>query len=68
VLPPRAPLCAVMPAYRDAAATADAIASFRRAAPRCPLVVVDDASPEPALVRLLDEAAAAGRIALRRHR
>jgi GT2 family glycosyltransferase len=68
VLPPRAPLCAVMPAYRDAVATADAIATFRRAAPRCPLVVVDDASPEPALVCLLDREAAAGRIVLRRHR
>lgn len=69
VLPPRAPLCAVMPAYRDAEATRDAINSF---APDgrgpCPLIVVDDAAPEPALVRLLDEQAASGRIHLVRHR
>ncbi len=69
VLPPRrAPLCAVMPAYRDAAATAAAIASVRHAVQPFPLVVVDDASPEPALARLLDEEAAAGRIVLRRYR
>lgn len=66
-LPPRAQLCAVMPVYRDATATAASIASFHAAGgPR--LVVVDDATPEPALARLLDAELAAGRIALVRHR
>lgn len=68
-LPKRAALCAVMPAYRDAAMTKAAIASFLAASARpAPLIVVDDASPEPALVALLDAERASERIVLVRHR
>lgn len=68
-LPPRAGLCVVMPAYRDAATTEAALDSlFDALDGPVPVIVVDDASPEPGLKRLLDAARRSGRIILVRHR
>ncbi|HQT84526.1 MAG: glycosyl transferase [Acidiphilium sp. 37-64-53] len=71
--PATAGLCAVMPVYRNAAATLAALRSLYAAlGPKrvgtVPIVVVDDASPEPDLVRMIDAEHQVGRIHLRRHR
>ncbi len=67
--PARAALCAVMPVYRNAAATLASLQSLYRAADRTiPIIVVEDASPEADLVAMIDAEHAAGRIHLRRHR
>ena len=55
----------VMPVHRDLAATRACLDSVLAAIPpETAVIVVDDASPEPALVRYLDALAAAGRIRL----
>jgi Predicted glycosyltransferases len=64
----RARLVAVMPVYRDEAATRIALESAVAAAPEMPIIVIDDASPDPALARWLRAEAVAGRIVLRRQR
>jgi GT2 family glycosyltransferase/glycosyltransferase involved in cell wall biosynthesis len=67
--PSRARLCVVMPVFRNTEATRASLQSLYRATGRTtPIMVVDDASPEPELVRMIDAEYAAGRITLRRHR
>ncbi|MDD2875762.1 MAG: glycosyltransferase [Acidiphilium sp.] len=69
VRPVRAGLCVVMPVYRDAAATRAALHSLYAAIEGdVPIIVVDDASPEPDLARFVAAERRAGRIILRRHR
>ena len=59
----------VVPVYRGEAATRRCLESVLAAAQRTPfeLVVVDDASPEPAISAWLDSLAAAKRVTLLRH-
>lgn len=58
----------VVPAYRGAAMTRRCLEAVLATAPTGTLVVVvDDATPEPALASLLDGFAASGRIRLLRH-
>jgi GT2 family glycosyltransferase/glycosyltransferase involved in cell wall biosynthesis len=65
VLPRRAKLAVVMPVFRDFAVTRAALDSVLAAVPAGALVVVvDDASPEPALSAWAAGLAAAGRIEL----
>ncbi len=67
-IPPRAKLMLLMPIYRGLLQTKAALASVLAAMPAgAELLVVDDASPEPALARHLDQLAGQGRINLRRH-
>ncbi len=67
-LPRRAGLAVVVPVYRDLAVTQACLAALSAAAPpRCKLIVVDDATPEPALASWLDGLAADRRITLIRH-
>ncbi|MGC9270648.1 glycosyltransferase [Acidiphilium sp.] len=67
--PARRGLCVVMPVYRDAAATLASLHSLHAAIEGdVPIIVVDDASPEPEVVRLIDAERRAGRIHRRRHR
>ncbi|MCU4159146.1 glycosyltransferase [Acidiphilium sp. AL] len=68
-LPPRARLCVVMPVYRDIGTTEAALNSLHASLDEpVPVIVVDDASPEPGLKRFLDEERRLGRIILVRHR
>jgi GT2 family glycosyltransferase/glycosyltransferase involved in cell wall biosynthesis len=54
-LPRRARLAIIMPVYRDLAATQAAVDSLLAAAPRgTKIILVDDATPEPALAAWLD--------------
>jgi GT2 family glycosyltransferase len=66
--PCRAKLALVMPVYRGLKETRAALRSVLTAAPAgADIIVVDDATPEPALARFLDREAEAGRIRLLRH-
>ncbi|WP_234730695.1 glycosyltransferase [Acidocella facilis] len=66
--PRRARLAIIMPVYRGLEETRAALASARRALPPgARLIVVDDATPEPALAALLNRAAKRGQIELLRH-
>ncbi len=66
---PRRRVAVVVPAYRGAAMTRACLAAVAATAPAgTQIVVVDDASPEPELVAMLDALAAAGRIMLLRQR
>jgi GT2 family glycosyltransferase len=68
ILPPRAPLTVVVPVYRGLSVTRACLDALLAALPAgARVVVVDDASPEPALSSWLDGLAAAGRILLFRH-
>jgi len=68
ILPPRANLAVLMPVFRDFAVTKAALDSVLAAVPAGVLVVVvDDASPEPALSAWLAVLAAEGRIVLKIH-
>ena len=67
-LPARADLLVLIPAYRDAARTQATLDSLEHAAPDVPVLVIDDASPEPALRALLSARARGGRIMLHRLR
>jgi GT2 family glycosyltransferase/glycosyltransferase involved in cell wall biosynthesis len=65
---PGRPVAVVIPAYRGAAQTRTCLEAVRATAPAGTVVlVVDDASPEPDLATLLDDAARDGRITLHRH-
>ena len=65
---PAPPVDVVVPVYRHLRRTMDCLNSVLASVPaETGLVVVEDASPEPALARALDEMAAAGRIRLIRH-
>ncbi|WP_419730841.1 glycosyltransferase [Lichenicola sp.] len=65
---PAPPVDVVVPVYRHLRRTMDCLNSVLASVPpETSLVVVEDASPEPALGRALDEMAAAGRIRLIRH-
>jgi GT2 family glycosyltransferase/glycosyltransferase involved in cell wall biosynthesis len=67
-LPARRTLAVVVPAYRDLAVTSACLDSLFAAVPaRTRIIVVDDATPEPALAQWLDGLAATGRIELIRH-
>ena len=62
---PRRPVVVVIPAHRGARATLDCIASVRASQPpHATLLVIDDASPEPALAAALDRLAAQGAMRL----
>jgi len=66
---PRRAVAVVVPTYRGARMTLDCLAAvFATMPPGTEIVVVDDASPEPALSAALRTLAAAGRIRLLRHR
>ncbi len=63
------PVCVIVPVYRGERVTLDCLAAvLATLAPPHRLVVVDDASPEPALVAALEQLAAAGRLTLLRTR
>ena len=65
---PARPVAVVIPAYRGLDTTRNCLDSVLATMPAgTTLVVVDDATPEPALAALLDDFAAAGRIRLLRH-
>ena len=67
-LAPTRPAAVVIPAYRGLDTTRACLDSVLASVPAgTTLVVVDDATPEPALAALLDDLAAAGRIRLLRH-
>lgn len=67
-LAPDRPLAVVVPAHRGAALTLDCLARIAATAPDgTALIVVDDATPEPALAAGLDALARDGRITLLRH-
>jgi GT2 family glycosyltransferase/glycosyltransferase involved in cell wall biosynthesis len=67
-VPPRAPVDVVVPVYQGAAEFAACLRALLRSLPRrARIVVVDDATPDPALRRAVDAAAAARRIVLLRH-
>ncbi len=66
--PARAGLLVLMPVYRDAARTAAALDSLARSTPDLQVLVVDDASPEPALRDLLNQRARSGAIMVHRLR
>ena len=57
----------VVPAYRDWPTTRACLAAVLATASAARLIVIDDASPEPALSAGLDRLAAQGRITLHRH-
>ncbi len=66
---PARPVAVVVPVYRDRALTLACLDSvFASVPPGTPVIVVNDASPEPALGAALADLAAAGRIALIAHR
>ena len=68
VRPPNPDFDVVIPVYRHLRRTLDCIRSVRETIPSgSRIVVVEDASPEPALVRALDELAASGGIRLIRN-
>jgi len=57
-----------MPVYRGRDVTLAALAAVvETVGPDTPIIVVDDATPEPALAEALDGLAATGRIRLLRH-
>ncbi|MBV9756514.1 MAG: glycosyltransferase, partial [Alphaproteobacteria bacterium] len=67
-VPARAPVDVVVPVYQGAAAFAACLRALVRSLPRAArIVVVDDATPEPAVRRTLAAAAAQRRIVLLRH-
>ncbi|HEY1858458.1 glycosyltransferase [Acidocella sp.] len=67
-LPAKNPLCVVVPVYRGLAETQACLSAlFDAVTRRTRIIVVDDATPEPALAAWLDHLAAAGRILLVRH-
>jgi GT2 family glycosyltransferase/glycosyltransferase involved in cell wall biosynthesis len=67
-LPARAALAIVVPVYRGLAATQACLNAVLAAAPvGARVIVIDDATPEPALAAWLDALAAAKRIMLLRH-
>lgn len=67
-MPKSRPLAVIVPVYRGLAETIACLASLRAALPaRSTLIVVDDATPEPALKAWLDAQAAAKRFRLLRH-
>jgi len=66
---PRRPVAVVVPVYRGAAMTLDCLHAVLATVPAgTAVMVVDDASPEPALVAALDDLARRRRIRLLRHR
>jgi GT2 family glycosyltransferase/glycosyltransferase involved in cell wall biosynthesis len=66
--PARAKLALLMPVYRGLGHTKAALASVLAAAPKgAKIIVVDDATPEPGLARLLDRLATKKHITLKRH-
>jgi GT2 family glycosyltransferase/glycosyltransferase involved in cell wall biosynthesis len=67
-VPARAGLVVVMPVYRDAARTKAALDTLAQSAPGVMIMVIDDASPEPALRDVVNERARAGAIILHRLR
>ncbi|OYV33172.1 MAG: hypothetical protein B7Z80_24825 [Rhodospirillales bacterium 20-64-7] len=67
-MPPRQSLAVVIPVYRDVAVTKACLAALQAALPaEAEVIVVDDATPEPALAAWLDELAQEGGINLIRH-
>ena len=65
---PRRPVAVVVPAYRGAEMTLACLAAVRATVPaRTTVIVVDDASPEPALSAALDGLARRRQILLHRH-
>jgi GT2 family glycosyltransferase/glycosyltransferase involved in cell wall biosynthesis len=67
-LPPRQALAVVVPVYRDIGVTKACLAALQAALPaNTEVIVIDDATPEPALAAWLDGLAQAGRIKLIRH-
>jgi GT2 family glycosyltransferase/glycosyltransferase involved in cell wall biosynthesis len=65
--PGRAPLAVIMPVYRDLAVTRAALESLIAAVSAgAVIIVVEDASPEPALVAWLETVAEEGRVTLLR--
>jgi GT2 family glycosyltransferase len=67
-LPRRAALAVVVPVYRGLAVTRACLEALFQAAPkRAKIIVVDDATPEPALAAWLDGLHASGKIVLCRH-
>ena len=64
----RRAIAIVVPVHRGLQRTLDCLDSIERTVPRgTRTVVIDDASPEPALIEALDARAAEGRIVLHRH-
>ncbi len=62
------PFCVIIPVFRGLRETQDCLHALQSAlAPGTPCIVVDDATPEPALAAWLDAQAAAGRFTLLRH-
>jgi GT2 family glycosyltransferase/glycosyltransferase involved in cell wall biosynthesis len=67
-IPEKRPLCVVVPVYRGVQETKACLDSlFGAVSRRTRIIVVDDASPEPALAAWLDQLAATRRIVLCRH-
>ena len=64
---PNRPVCLVIPAYRDAAALRACLDSIRSSNVAAEIIIVDDASPEPMLQRMLNRLARRGEISLIRH-
>ncbi|OYV50379.1 MAG: hypothetical protein B7Z77_05955 [Acidocella sp. 20-58-15] len=68
VLPPRRSLAVVIPVYRDVAVTKACLTALQATLPaNAEVIVVDDATPEPALAAWLDEMAQNEAITLIRH-
>ena len=64
---PARPVAVVVPVYRNRAFTLQCLRAVFASVPDVPVIVVDDASPDPALVRDLNRWAAKGRVTLIRH-
>jgi GT2 family glycosyltransferase/glycosyltransferase involved in cell wall biosynthesis len=67
IMAPERKVAVVIAAYRDRALTLACLHSVFDACPEAPVIVVDDATPEPDLAAPLRELAQAGRITLIRH-
>ena len=64
---PDRPVAIVIPVYRDLASTLACLDSVRANCPEAPVIVIDDATPEPALAVALDRLHAEGAITLLRN-
>lgn len=64
---PVRPVAIVVPVYRGRKITLSCLAGLHASAPDAPVIVVDDATPEPALAADLRRLARQGRIVLIRH-
>lgn len=64
---PARPVAIVVPVFAGLDWTRDCLESVRASAPDARVIVVDDATPDPAIAALLDDLAGEGRVTLLRH-